>query len=101
MIVPESALTVSGELRFYDSTADSGNIVSRGFCPNCGSAIYSKNAAMPGMLFVRASSLDDPDVFRPRMIVFTDRAAKWDHMDSSLPSFAAMPPPSDMPEEIA
>ena len=101
MIVPGPALTVSGEVRFSDSPADSGNIVSRGFCPHCGSPIYSKNAGMPGMLFVRASSLDDPDVFHPQMIVYTDRAAKWDHMDASLPSFAAMPPPRDMPEAVA
>lgn len=101
MIVPDTAFTVSGELSFYDSPADSGNIVSRGFCPTCGSAVLSKNSGMPGMVFVRASSLDDPDIFMPQMVVYTDRAAKWDHVDPALPSFAAMPPPRDMPENPA
>jgi hypothetical protein len=85
MIVPEPAFSVSGEVRFYDRAADSGNMVSRGFCPNCGSAIYSTNAGMPGVVFVRASSLDDTSDFKPMMIVYTDRAAEWDVMDSSLP----------------
>lgn len=98
MIVPEAAFSLSGQLKFYDSPADSGNIVSRGFCPNCGSAVYSTNSGMPGMVFVRASSLDDPEVFKPQMIVYTDRAATWDHMDPALPSFAAMPPSQEMPE---
>jgi hypothetical protein len=79
-------------LRFYDAPADSGNIVSRGFCPTCGSAIYSSNSAMPGMIFLRASSLDDPEVFQPQMVVYTKRAPSWNVIAGALPSFAAMPP---------
>ncbi|MEX2499488.1 MAG: GFA family protein [Wenzhouxiangellaceae bacterium] len=97
MIVPESAFSVEGEVKFYDAPADSGNLVSRGFCPNCGSPVYSTNSGMPGMVFVRASSLDNPEVFKPQMVVYTDRAASWDRIDGSLPSFAAMPPPQDRP----
>lgn len=33
MIAQESAFSISGEMRFFDSPADSGNIVRRGFCP--------------------------------------------------------------------
>ena len=98
MLVPDGAFRVSGEIRFYESPADSGNLVNRGFCPNCGSAIYSTNSGMPEMIFVRASSLDDPNVFNPQMVVYTDRAAAWDYVDPSLPSFAAMPPREDRPE---
>ncbi len=91
MIVPEAGFEMTGEIRFFDKPADSGNMVSRGFCPACGSAIYSTNSSMPGMIFVRASSLDDPDNFKPQMRVYTDRAATWDHMDATLPGFATMP----------
>ena len=52
---------------------------------------------MPGMVFVRASSLDDPEAFKPQMVVYTDRAASWDHMDLDLPRFAAMPVLEDGP----
>jgi hypothetical protein len=52
------------------------------------------------MVFVRASSLDDPQAFRPQMVVYTDRAASWHHMDPSLPRFAAMPTREDMPKEV-
>ena len=89
--LPEAGFRLSGELRFYDAPADSGNIVSRGFCPTCGAPIYSTNAAMQGMIFLRASSLDDPELFKPQMVVYTKRAPSWDTIAGSLPSFEAMP----------
>lgn len=89
--VPEEALTLTGEVSFYDRAADSGNVVSRGFCPTCGSAIYSRNSAMPGMAFLRASSLDNPGDVTPQMSVYVSRAPAWDRIDPALPAFAEMP----------
>lgn len=91
VVVPEADFSAKGEVKFYDHPADSGNIVSRGFCPNCGSAIYSTNSAMPGMIFIRASSLDDPEIARPAFAVYASRAASWDFVDPALPSFTVMP----------
>lgn len=90
--VAKSAFTVTGELTSFDRAADSGNMVSRLFCPVCGAPVYSLNSAFPDMVFVRASSLDDPEVFKPQLIVYTSRAPSWDHMDKSLPSFEGNPP---------
>lgn len=100
MIVSEADFSLTGEVKFFQKPADSGNLIDRGFCPNCGSAIYSTNSGMPGMVFVRASSLDNLEDFKPQMVVYTDRAASWDHMDNSLPRFAAMPSPENMPEAM-
>jgi hypothetical protein len=36
MAFPQAAVMLTGELRFHDIRADSGNTVSRGFCPDCG-----------------------------------------------------------------
>ena len=96
MMVPGEGFTRTGELRFFDKPSDAGNTVSRGFCPNCGSAVYSTNSAMPGAVFVRASSLDDPEVFEPRMVVYDSRAPSWTTMSESLPRFAEMPPPEQV-----
>ena len=91
LVIPADAFSISGAVKFYDHPADSGNIVSRGFCPNCGSPLYSKNSGMAGLVFLRVSSLDDPEIVKPQMIVYASRAPSWDHMDAALPSFAAMP----------
>ena len=80
-----------GEVTFYDRPADSGNIVSRGFCPTCGSAIYSRNSGIPTMVFPRASALNDPNMVTPQMVVYTSRAPAWDHVDPALPSFPEVP----------
>jgi len=89
--IPEADFSVSGEVKFYDHPADSGNIVSRGFCPTCGSPIYSINSGIPGMVFPRASSLDEPEIVKPQVVVYTSRAVSWDAVDPNLPSFPEMP----------
>ncbi len=89
--MPESDVKVKGEVKGYAHPTDSGNSVERCFCPKCGCAIYSTNSGMPGMVFLRASSLDDPDQVTPQMIVYASRAPKWDVMDAGLPSFPEMP----------
>lgn len=95
--LPETAFEITGDVTFFDATTDSGNTVSRGFCPTCGSAIYSTNSGMPGIVFPRASSLDDLEVFKPQVNVYAKRAASWDKVDSSLPTFDEMPPADSMP----
>jgi hypothetical protein len=90
-MVPDAALSTTGEINLYDRPADSGSIVSRGFCPTCGSAILSRNSSMPGMTFIRVSSLDDPDAVEPQMTVYASRAPAWATLDRSKPVFDEMP----------
>ena len=92
MLVPEAAVELNGSAKGYAAPADSGNIVTRYFCPACGAPVYSTNSGMPGAMFLRASSLDDPARFRPQMVVWTRSAPAWDHVDPNLPGFPAQPP---------
>lgn len=103
IMIPVDAFTISGDVKFYDCVADSGNVVSRGFCPNCGSAIYSTNSGTPGVVYPRASSLDDPNRVTPQVVVYASRAPVWDYVDQSLPAFPEMPPadPRNVSEIIA
>lgn len=92
LAVPRDAVAVTGAVTRYDRSADSGNIVSRAFCPTCGAPVCSLNSAMPQLMFIRASSLDDLEVFKPQVVVYASRAASWDHVDPKLPAFPKMPP---------
>jgi len=92
LFVPEEGFSVTGEVKFYARAADSGNIVSRGFCPTCGAAVYSTNSGFPGMVFPRASSLDEPDQVTPQMAIYVSRAPAWDQPPAGLPAFPEMPP---------
>lgn len=91
-IVPQNAVTIMGEVKYYDVTGDSGNIISRGFCPNCGSRLFGKRAT-GDLLSITAASLDDPSWFRPAMDIYTASAQPWDYMNPELPKFAKFPPP--------
>ncbi len=95
--VPETGVTITGEMSVFEAPTDAGNTVARHFCPTCGGPIHSTNTAMKGMVFLRASSLDDLEVFQPQVVVYTGQQASWDKMDPNLPSFEAMPPPEAMP----
>lgn len=92
LAVPRDAISISGPVTVYDRPADSGNVVSRAFCPACGAPVYSLNSAMPQLMFIRASSLDDLEVFKPEIVVYASRAASWDHVNPNLPAFPTMPP---------
>ena len=62
---PSSALKVTGELRDYPSTADSGNKMHRKFCPTCGTHLFSEAEARPHLVFVRVGTLDNPEIAKP------------------------------------
>lgn len=75
--VPEAAYVQTGETKVFADKGDSGQAVWRHFCPNCGSPILSKVAMMPGMVLVKAGTLDDMSGLTPAIEVYTDHAAAW------------------------
>jgi len=50
-----------------------------------------RNGGMPDMIFVRASALDDPNLFSPQMVAWAARAPAWDAVAGGLPAFATAP----------
>jgi hypothetical protein len=91
MAFPRAAAKVEGKATHWDKAAESGNIVTRAFCPKCGSPAYSLNSSMPDLFFIRAASLDDPTRYAPQMVVWASSGFAWDHLDPALPRFAKMP----------
>jgi hypothetical protein len=92
LAVPRDALSISqGKPTYYTSQSDSGETVSRGFCPECGSGIFSKLSANPDIVGLKAASLDDPSWFRPAVDMYTDSAQPWDVMNPDLPKVPKMP----------
>lgn len=83
--VPRTAVTLSGEPRFYDQIADDGATVSRGFCPHCGSPVLGNTTGHPDIALFTAASLDDPTRFKPQKVVFSVSHQPWDYVDPALP----------------
>jgi hypothetical protein len=69
MGVPRQAVTISGETTVYTAPTDTGNTVSRHFCPTGGTPVFSTNYALADMVFLWASCLDDLENFQPGVVV--------------------------------
>lgn len=94
MLVPQNAVTITGNVTYYNVTGDSGSIVSRGFCPICGSRLFSK-PPIPELMGIMAGSLDDPSWFKPQAEIYVASAQPWDYLNPDLPKFAKLPPPNN------
>ena len=81
-----------GEPKRYARTADSGNTVTRAFCPECGSPVFLTVSTRPDLVGLRAGTLDDPSAFQPEAHIFVRSAQPWDHLDPALPRYDAYPP---------
>jgi hypothetical protein len=88
-----AALTLEGTLRDYPSVADSGHAMHRRFCPACGTQVFSEAEVRPHLVFVRAGTLDNPELARPAATIWTSQAPSWACIDAHLPREAGQPPP--------
>ncbi len=90
---PADKLAVDGEIRWHKSIADSGNHMQRGFCPECGTPIFSNAEARPHLTFIRAGALDDPGLIGPQATIWTSQAPDWACFDPAIPQHEAQLPP--------
>ena len=77
LTVPRAGFTVTGELRAYRSTGDSGRNVARFFCPTCGSGVFNEIELRPGMVAIKVGTLDEPERITPSYELFARSKMPW------------------------
>lgn len=87
------SFAIRGETADYVSTADSGNVLHRRFCPRCGTPLFSAAESRPHLIFARAGTLDDPQIAQPAMTIWTSAAPSWACIAEDLPRVERQPPP--------
>jgi len=95
-VVPSASFRITkGATRKYDDSAThSGRTLSRHFCADCGSPIYSQRNPDPGFLVVRAGTLDDSSGMKIATNIWTASARPWAFIDRSTECHPGnMPPP--------
>lgn len=92
VVFPAEAVTATGELAWYETVADSGTPMRRGFCPACGTPIFTLATTRPHLTIIRAGALDNPEIGAPQTLIWTDSAPSWAHLDPALPHIPGQPP---------
>ena len=93
--VPSDGLTIDqGIPKTRVRIADSGNEMTRYFCPQCGSRLYGRNSGKPNLVSIQVGCLDDHSWFSPQIVLFTSRRHDWDITSEEVSNFEKMPPPS-------
>jgi hypothetical protein len=87
------AVAVEGALFDYTSHADTGTLMRRQFCPTCGTPVFTQADTRKHYLGVRAGTLDEPDLGKPQMTIWTSSAPSWACFDPNLPCDAKQAPP--------
>ena len=82
---------VKGKPRRFTKTADSGRILHRYFCGDCGSAIYSQREVTPDRVVVRAGGLDNAPPMKVTAHIWTRSARPWDPIDPASHQVAGQP----------
>jgi hypothetical protein len=59
----------------------------RGFCPRCGSQLYSRVDAIPGILRLRVGVINEPLEKRPASHVYVGSKSDWFTITDDTPQF--------------
>jgi hypothetical protein len=91
--LPAADLKLTGESHAtFVTFGDSGEQTVRHFCSNCGSPIYSESAAMPGLAFLKAGTLDDTSWIKPTANLYCESAQAWVEIDQGMDNYERMMP---------
>jgi len=82
---------ITGETASYQHQADSGNTMTKRFCPNCGSPLFGENSGREGMISVRAGTIDQVELVKPARNVYVSSKIPSTPLDPDLPASAKMP----------
>jgi hypothetical protein len=97
LIVAADALTMSGALAEHTKAADSGSLVTRQFCPTCGTHLFALSSARPQFRVVRAGNLDDRSTIQPSVNIWAGSAPGWACLDTTLERVEKQPVPPSQP----
>jgi len=78
---------ISGQLKGFTKRGDSGGELTRHFCVNCGSPIYTSSPRHPEYVFVKAGTMDEPALVIPAHQAWVRSAVPWSCIDPKLRSY--------------
>jgi hypothetical protein len=91
-VVPSSAFRIThGSPKRYSARADSGRLLHRYFCGDCGSPLYSQRETTPETVVVRAGTFDNAGEMRISANIWTKSARAWSYIDPASTQHPGQP----------
>jgi hypothetical protein len=78
---------VKGAPKGFTKPGDSSRPVTRYFCPDCGSPLFTEPPLHPETVFIKAGSLDDPTIVTPDRQAWTRSRVAWAEIDPTIASY--------------
>jgi hypothetical protein len=79
---------LQGKPKSFTKAGDSGNELTRHFCPECGSPLYTSSPQHSEVLYIKAGTLDDPSLVKPTHQIWVQSKVPWASIDPTLPAHA-------------
>ena len=81
-------VVLSGDAQEYARTADSGDTVTHGFCPVCGTPFYLRTARHPGGIGIAVGAIEGSSSDPPLRSVFGEDRHQWVEVPATAEQFA-------------
>jgi len=91
LVASEHFRITKGSPKRYTRTADSGRVLHRYFCGDCGSGIYTQRETTPERVVVRAGAFDNPPPMKLSAHIWTKSARNWDAIDPAAQQIPGQP----------
>ena len=83
---PQAAVDIQGEVKTFASRGTDGSHVTRGFCPHCGSQLFTFVEEIAGQVFIKAGTMDVSDWLEVNL------NSAWLGPDPNVPGVPKNPP---------
>ena len=93
-MIPSASMQITkGTPKRYTVTADSGRILHRFFCGDCGSPLFSRRELTPQNTGLRIGTLDPEHAAGMKVVahIWTRSARSWSHIEAGTQQFPGQP----------
>jgi len=97
----ESSLRVTGPLAVYELTTPSGSLSIQRMCAVCHARVYNSNSSRPGVVVVRAGTLDRSDELDVVAHIWVKRKQPWLQLPADVPTWSVSAPVAELLQVLA
>jgi hypothetical protein len=99
--LPDAALSVTGPVTIYEFTNPSGRVSTQRMCGVCHTRIYNSNSARPGVVVVRAGTLDRSDALDVAAHIWVKRKQPWLNLPEDVATWPEGAPLAELLQALA